>query len=80
MQRKRRTGRRTEKKAPPLTEFEQPKKRRPFTVFLVEDDQGVRASLVTAVLFCVCAASNHPPKVDVRFQNESGLTVLKPAK
>jgi len=49
MQRKRRTGRRTEKKAPPLTEFEQPKKRRPFTVFLVEDDQAVRASLVEAI-------------------------------
>ena len=49
MQRKRRTARRTEKKAFPQTEFEQPKKRKPFTVFLVEDDQGVRASLVTAL-------------------------------
>ena len=49
MQRRRRTGRRAEKKAPPQTEFEQPKKRKPFTVFLVEDDQGVRASLVTAL-------------------------------
>lgn len=29
-----------------MTEFEQPKKRKPFTVFLVEDDQLVRASLV----------------------------------
>ena len=49
MQRRRRTGKRTEKKALPQTEFEQPKKRKPFTVFLVEDDQGVRASLVTAL-------------------------------
>ncbi|MEI7699718.1 MAG: response regulator [Planctomycetia bacterium] len=49
MQRKRRGLRKTEKKAPPLTEFEQPKKRRAFTVFLVEDDQAVRASLVEAL-------------------------------
>ncbi len=49
MQRRRRTGRRTEKKVLPQTEFEQTKKRKPFTVFLVEDDQGVRASLVTAL-------------------------------
>jgi len=32
-----------------MTEFEQPKKRKPFTVFLVEDDQLVRASLVEAL-------------------------------
>ncbi|MDA1230324.1 MAG: response regulator [Planctomycetota bacterium] len=32
-----------------MTEFEQPKKRKPFTVFLVEDDQAVRASLVEAL-------------------------------
>ena len=49
MQRKRRGLRKTEKKAPPLTEFEQPKKRKPFTVFLVEDDQEVRATLVEAL-------------------------------
>ena len=49
LQRKRRTGKRSDKKAPPLTEFEQPKKRKPFTVFLVEDDQTVRASLVEAL-------------------------------
>lgn len=49
MQRKRRVRRRAEKKARPLTEFEQPKKRKPFTVFLVEDDQAVRASLVEAL-------------------------------
>ncbi len=49
LQRKRRTGKRTDKKAPPLTEFQQPKKRKPFTVFLVEDDQAVRASLVEAL-------------------------------
>lgn len=49
LQRKRKLGRRAEKKAPPPTEFEQPKKRRPFTVFLVEDDQAVRASLVEAL-------------------------------
>lgn len=49
MQRKRITGRRTEKKAPPATEFEQLKKRKPFTVFIVEDDEAVRASLVEAL-------------------------------
>ena len=49
LHRKRRTVRRSEKKAPPMTEFEQPKKRKPFTVFLVEDDQAVRASLVEAL-------------------------------
>jgi two-component system response regulator FixJ len=49
MQRKRRPGKRAEPKAPPLTEFEQTKKRRPFTVFLIEDDQAVRASLVEAL-------------------------------
>ena len=49
MQRRRRGLRKTEKKAPPQTEFEQPKKRKPFTVFLVEDDQSVRASLVAAL-------------------------------
>jgi len=49
MQRKRRGLRKSEKKAPPQTEFEQTKKRRAFTVFLVEDDQAVRASLVEAL-------------------------------
>ncbi len=49
MQRRRRTGRKTERQSLPQTEFEQPRKRKPFTVFLVEDDQGVRASLVTAL-------------------------------
>ena len=49
LQRKRRSGNRSQKKAPPMTEFEQPKKRKPFTVFLVEDDQAVRASLVEAL-------------------------------
>jgi FixJ family two-component response regulator len=32
-----------------VTEFEQPKKRQPFTVFLVEDDQAVRGSLVSTL-------------------------------
>lgn len=49
LHRKRRTGKPSSKKAPPMTEFEQPKKRKPFTVFLVEDDQAVRASLVEAL-------------------------------
>ena len=49
MQRRRRMIRRSEKKSAPQSEFEQVKKRRPFTVFLVEDDQGVRASLVEAL-------------------------------
>jgi two-component system response regulator FixJ len=57
MQRKRRLGKRSEKKSPPLTEFEQPKKRKAFTVFLVEDDQAVRASLVEAL---------HEQKIEVR--------------
>lgn len=49
LHRKRRAGKRSAKKAPPMTEFEQPRKRKPFTVFLVEDDQAVRASLVEAL-------------------------------
>lgn len=49
IERKRKPVRRVEKKAPPPTEFQQPRKRRPFTVFLVEDDQAVRASLVEAL-------------------------------
>ena len=49
IQRKRKSIKRIEKKAPPPTEFQQAKKRRPFTVFLVEDDQAVRASLVEAL-------------------------------
>lgn len=49
IQRKRKVIRRPPKKAPPLTEFQQPKKRKPFTVFLVEDDQEVRATLVDAL-------------------------------
>ncbi len=49
LQRKRKAIKRSEKKAPPPTEFQQPKKRRAFTVFLVEDDQAVRASLVEAL-------------------------------
>ena len=49
IQRKRKAIRRVEKKALPPTEFQQAKKRRPFTVFLVEDDQAVRASLVEAM-------------------------------
>lgn len=49
IQRKRKSVRRVEKKAPPPTEFQQSKKRRPFTVYLVEDDQAVRASLVEAL-------------------------------
>lgn len=47
MQRKRR-GLRTSgrKSAPPLPEYQQPRKRKPFTMFFVEDDQEVRATLV----------------------------------
>ncbi|APZ92554.1 response regulator transcription factor [Fuerstiella marisgermanici] len=44
-----RITRRKPKKAPPPTEFESPRKRRDFTVFLVEDDQGIRASLKEAL-------------------------------
>ena len=49
LQRKPRTRKPSTKKAPPLTEFEQPRKRKPFTVFLVEDDQVVRPALVEAL-------------------------------
>jgi len=49
IQRKRKPIRRVERKAPPPTEFQQPRKRKPFTVFLVEDDQAVRAELVNAL-------------------------------
>jgi RNA polymerase sigma factor (sigma-70 family) len=41
--------RRKAKKSPPPTEFESPRKRRDFTVFLVEDDQSIRASLKEAL-------------------------------
>ncbi|MEZ6129550.1 MAG: response regulator [Planctomycetaceae bacterium] len=40
---------RRKKKSPPPTEFDTPKKRRPFTVFLVEDDQAIRASMKEAL-------------------------------
>lgn len=40
---------RRKKKAPPPTEFSNPKKRRPFSVFLVEDDQDIRSSMVEAL-------------------------------
>ncbi len=46
MQRKRRGLRSSGRKAPPLPEFQQPRKRKPFTLFFVEDDQEVRATLV----------------------------------
>jgi len=49
MQRRRRGLRKADKRAPFVTEFEQQKNRRPFTVFLVEDDQAVRGSLVVAL-------------------------------
>lgn len=49
MQGKRRAAKKTDKQSPYVMEFDQPKKRRPFTVFLVEDDQSVRSSLVAAL-------------------------------
>lgn len=41
---------RRKKTAPPLTEFNNPKKRKPFSVFLVEDDQAIRGSMVESLL------------------------------
>lgn len=49
LQKRGRIARRKPKKAPPPTEFESPRKRRDFTVFLVEDDQQIRASLKEAL-------------------------------
>jgi two-component system, LuxR family, response regulator FixJ len=49
IERRPRFRKRRERKKAPLTEFQQPKKRRPFTAFLVEDDQSVRSSLVAAL-------------------------------
>lgn len=40
---------RRKKKAPPPTEFSSPKKRKDFAVFLVEDDQAIRASMKEAL-------------------------------
>ncbi len=40
---------RRKKKAAPLTEFETAKKRKDFAVFLVEDDQAIRASMKEAL-------------------------------
>ena len=40
---------RRKKKVPPPTEFGSPKKRKAFSVFLVEDDQAIRASMREAL-------------------------------
>ena len=44
-----RVSRRSSRKAPKKTEFDKTSKRREFTVFLVEDDEGIRASLKEAL-------------------------------
>ncbi len=49
LQKRARITRRKPKKAPPPTEFESPRKRKDFTVFLVEDDQAIRASMKEAL-------------------------------
>lgn len=49
LQKRGRITRRKPKKAPPPTEFESPRKRKEFTVFLVEDDQSIRASMKEAL-------------------------------
>lgn len=41
---------RRKKKSPPPTEFDTPRKRKDFTVFLVEDDQAIRASMKEALV------------------------------
>ena len=49
LQKRGRIARRKPKKTHPPTEFESPRKRREFTVFLVEDDQAIRASMKEAL-------------------------------
>lgn len=49
IERRPRFRKRREKKSSAPSEFEQPRKRKPFTAFLVEDDQAVRKALVTAL-------------------------------
>lgn len=49
LQKRGRIARRKPKKAPPPTEFENLRKRRDFTVFLVEDDQAIRGSMKEAL-------------------------------
>lgn len=49
LQKRGRIARRKPKKAPPPTEFESPRKRKEFSVFLVEDDQAIRASMKEAL-------------------------------
>lgn len=49
LQKRGRIARRKPKKAPPPTEFENLRKRREFTVFLVEDDQAIRGSMKEAL-------------------------------
>lgn len=49
IERRPRFRKRREKKSSSPSEFEQPRKRKPFTAFLVEDDQAVRRSLVAAL-------------------------------
>jgi len=41
---------RRKKKSPPPTEFDTPRKRKDFTIFLVEDDQAIRASMKEALV------------------------------
>lgn len=41
---------RRKKKSPPPTEFDTPRKRKEFTIFLVEDDQAIRASMREALV------------------------------
>ena len=50
MQRKRRGLKKPEQGAAFVTEFDQQKKRRPFTVFLVVDEQAVRSSLFSDLI------------------------------
>ena len=49
LQKRARIARRKPKKTPPPTEFESPRKRKEFSVFLVEDDQAIRASMKEAL-------------------------------
>jgi len=49
MAKKRARVTRRKKKLPPPTEFDSPRKRKDFAIFLVEDDQAIRASMKEAL-------------------------------
>ena len=50
VQKRARIARRRKKPEPKPTEFDNPKKRKDFTVFLIEDDQPIRHSMRDALV------------------------------